>query len=274
MTQKVRTIPWMTKYTHIDQFTANNKMAAHPGHNFIFPKYHVMYNSGGSFDTNGVTWWTPGSNAAPSISNGTNFWGSTKFQCSMVNGKNYDQCIFHGSSVDDTAFKNSSFTYRDNAAHCNVRNAIGFACKNSIKGSYSDSGGDAQAYMQWLGLFYMNPTTRARVVYKADVKVAGSINMGSKYSNTNDYYYCYRISDARINDVRDKKLLLMGFGLQIYHSSRPAAHTSTFNLSQMRIIVGDGNGLVTYSNTNRLMICPVHDTVANFNTGKAWEVTS
>ena len=161
-------------------------------------------------------------------------------------------CFFVGDRTNATSFYASSYTYPMSSVSSMVRNAIGFSCQHTCSGSFSDSGGNAQAYLQKVGLIYAHPTTFKRHVYVADNKVGGSMNMNSKYSNNSNYWYCYRLSSSDITTVKDQQLVLMGMAFQFKHGSKPANHTSMCTLKNMRIIVGDGTGLVT--TPNRLLM--------------------
>ena len=69
------------------------------------------------------------------------------------------------------------------------------------------------------------------------------------------------LSSTDITTVKDQQLVLMGMAFQFYHGSRPANHTSMCTLMNMRIIVGDGTGLVT--TPNRLLM--VQHVLTNLN---------
>ena len=131
--------------------------------------------------------------------------------------------------------------------------------------SFSDGGGNAQAYLQKVGLIYAHPQTFKRHVYVADNKVGGDMNMNAKYSNKNNYWYCYRLSTDNIYTVNNEQLVLMGMAFQFKHGSKPANHTSMCTLKNMRIITGDGTGLVT--NPSRLLM--VQHVTTNLNSVKS-----
>ena len=172
----------------------------------------------------------------------------------MNNKLRYNTCAFIGAYTNNDNFYQNTYTYPSDARSSMVRNAIGFACKSNIVGSHSDKGGDSQAVIEKVGLVYAHPMTFKRYIFIANQKVAGSINLNQQYGNHSTKYYTYRISSSNIAFVKDQKLVLMGMGFQTVHTGKSMSRDSRINVSNMRIIVGDGTGLVNNQYTNRIMM--------------------
>ena len=248
---KVRGVPWMTYPASNSDYTTDG---AFPG---WFAGQEVLLNksfcSKNEPTMDGITWWgkidSTDGDFKPRDVFGTS--GSTT---ALQNGKRYNTCYFLGSYVDNASFQNNEYTYPTGATSSMMRNVIGFACQNDCGGSFSDSGGDAQAYLEKVGLFYAHPTTRKRYTFLANHKVGGNHSLNSKYSNQSQYHYAYRIASDKLPLVNSNKLIFMGMALQFVHSARPSSHTSRCTIKNMRILVGDGTGLVQPNNTNRIML--------------------
>ncbi len=225
----------------------------HPGQ-YPFENVYKWYNFGGSKTFNGVTWW---GNILPN--NQDNFkvqdlFGSTGGFTVLNNSKRYNTCAFIGADVRYTDFTENSFKYKESSRTSGVRNVMGFSCQNTCAGSFSDKGGDAQAFLEKVGLFYADRMSGNRYTYIADQKVAGSHSLNSSYSDQGTKWYTYRLSDADVEKVHTNKYLLMGMGFQFVHTGKAASHTSTCKLTDMRIIVGDGPGMVGPSVSSRIML--------------------
>ena len=256
---KIRGVPWMTKIDNFNQFSAGGFPGWHPGQ-AIFTE--TWKRAPWSNDTGRVieneTWWQNTNATAldftPSKLFGTTLPHQGGAYSSMNNKLRYNTCAFIGAYTNNDNFYQNTYTYPSDARSSMVRNAIGFSCQSNIAGSHSDGGGDAQAVIEKVGLVYAHPMTFKRYIFIAKDKVAGSHNLNSKYSNLSNYYYTYRISSSDINFVYDNKLVLMGMGFQTVHTGKSMSRDSRINLSNMRILVGDGTGLVSNSSTNRIMM--------------------
>lgn len=250
--QSVRACPWMTYPNSSSAFTGGGYPGWHPGQNPLNNKSyaHTFTNK---ITLDGVDWW--GGASPTRLDKPENFFRTDKsFQSSIQNNSRQNVLILVGSSVDLTSFTNPSFTYSDTAAGSRARNIIGFGCQNSCGGSYSDKGGNSQAYLEKVGFFYADPVTYRRSNYVASVKVSGNHNINQLYPDQSYYYYSYRLSDSDIAKVKDQKLLCMGMALQYVHDARTSTHTSACLIKNMRWIAGDGSGLVQPSQINRIMI--------------------
>lgn len=243
----VRAIPWMQKITSYNGHTNGDFYGWHNGQTVLLNHYK---NQSSSKTISGVTFSASGGSSASAWTDAKLFGNGVI--SSMVNGKDYTTSHYIGHRVQDSDFYNDDYTYVGGSQSSMVRNAIGFSCQHTCSGSFSDSGGNAQAYLQKVGLIYAHPQTFERHVYVADNKVGGDMNINSKYSNKNNYWYCYRLSLTNITTVKDHGLVLMGMAFQFKHGSKASSHTSMCTLKNMRIIVGDGTGLVT--TPNRLLM--------------------
>lgn len=255
---RIRGVPWMTKIDSGYQFSDGLYPGWHPGQAIFTETWKRGPWSNGSRQIEGENWWqntTAGSvNFAPSKVFNSGTPNSNGAYSSMNNKLRYNTCAFLGAYTNNDSFYNNTFTYPSDARSSMVRNAIGFSCQSNIIGSYSDAGGSSQAVIEKVGLVYADPITRKRYIYIANEKVAGSINLNSLYGNHNTYYYTYRISSSDISTVKEQKLVLMGMGFQTVHSGKSMSRDSRINISNMRIIVGDGTGLVNNQFSNRIML--------------------
>ena len=250
----VRAIPWMQKITSYDGHTNGDYRGWHNGQ-AILRNLAQEKNFGGSFTMDGINWWSDTVSSAAAWS-AVALFGDTGVTTSMVNGNRHNTCFFVGDRTNAGSFYAASYTYPMSSVSSMVRNAIGFSCQNNCQGSFSDGGGGAQAYLEKVGMFFADPNTGKRYTYIANQKVSGSHNLNQLYPNDGNYYYCYRLSDGNINSVHNNKLVLMGMAFQFVHSVKTAKHTSICNLKNMRIIVGEGTGLVTTPGT--LLICDIN----------------
>ena len=258
-TKKIRGVPWMTKIDNFNQFSGGAFPGWHPGQAVFTEtwKRAPWSNSTGRVIEN-ETWWqnttAGGMDFTPSKLFGTTLPHQGGAYSSMNNKLRYNTCAFIGAYTNNDNFYQNTYTYPSDARSSMVRNAIGFSCQNNIAGSHSDNGGDAQAVIEKVGLVYAHPLTLKRFIFIAKDKVAGSQNLNSKYSNLSNYYYTYRISSSNIQYVKDNKLVLMGMGFQTVHTGKSMSRDSRINLSNMRIIIGDGTGLISPSSSNRIMM--------------------
>ena len=267
----VRAIPWMQKIVSYDGHTNGDFVGWHNGQLVIYNVTNGRSFTGNSITMDGINWWADTISAGPAWTV-PNLFDHNAVRSEMVNGNRHNTCFFIGDRTNATSFYASSYTYPMSSVSSMVRNAIGFSCLNNCKGSYSNGGGGAQAYLEKVGMFYADPNTGKRYTYIANQKVSGSHNLNQLYPNDGNYYYCYRLSDGNINSVNNNKLVLMGMGFQFVHSVKTAKHTSMCNLKHMRIIVGDSGGLVTIP--NRLLICDVNErTLQEHKDGHALSIT-
>lgn len=249
MADKVRAIGWMQKITSYDGHTNGDFYGWHNGQTVLL-NHHECKSS--SKTISGVTFSADASGGAGGVWTDYNLFNSGGVVTQMVNAADHTTSHYFGHRVKESDFYNNDYTYVGGSQSSMVRNAIGFSCQNTCNGSFSDGGGNAQAYLQKVGLIYAHPQTFKRHVYVAGDKVGGSMNINSKYSNNNNYWYCYRLSSSDISTVNSEKLVLMGMAFQFKHGSKPTNHTSSCTLRNLRIIVGDGTGLVT--TPNRLLM--------------------
>ena len=249
MADKVRAIGWMQKITSYDGLTNGDFYGWHNGQTVLL-NHHECKSS--SKTISGVTFSADASGGAGGVWTDYNLFNSGGVVTQMVNAADHTTSHYFGHRVKESDFYNNDYTYVGGSQSSMVRNAIGFSCQNTCNGSFSDGGGNAQAYLQKVGLIYAHPQTFKRHVYVAGDKVGGSMNINSKYSNNNNYWYCYRLSSSDITTVKDQQLVLMGMAFQFKHGSKPTNHTSSCTLRNLRIIVGDGTGLVT--TPNRLLM--------------------
>ena len=258
-TKGVQHVPWATMITHPDQFTATNQYQWHEGTEVIDGRAKNWGGASSStFTTNGISWYRQGVSGG---SNGTgpDLWTSTGFTSSMQNGKNYNQVWFFGSQVDSGSFTNDTFTYANTCKSSFVQNVIGFSSQTDIAGSFSDEGGDAQARLEKIVFFYMNPTNRSRSTFELTKKLNGTISINSKFTKAmgrNKQWFGYRVHENHISTINNNKLLFMGIGMQFFHGSKVQSHTSANRISNFRIITGTSTTLKNYTETDRLYCFP------------------
>lgn len=251
----VRTIPWSTKVEDMSDFT-DTGWGWTSGTNPIFAKHHnIGAQSSSNFSTNGITWHRQG--VGQSAGSCNQLFTSDGFESYLDNGKAYNAVHFFGSRVDSSSFTNDSYTYDTNASSAFVKNAIGFAAITEIARSYSDSGGNAQARLEKICFFYMNPSSRARSTFQLTEKIAGNKNINSDFSSKSQKWFSYRLKDTDISTVRSNGLELMGIGMQFFHDYKRtvASHLSANKISQMRIICAEQSSNLLSSKSHRLLYC-------------------
>lgn len=248
---KVRGVPWMTyPASNLDYQTDGAFPGWFAGQEVLLNK---SYTSKNNPTMDGIKWWgTVDSNAGDMKPR--DVFGTAGSTTGLQNGKRYNTCFFLGSYVDNSSFQNNEYTYPTAATGSMMRNVIGFGCQTDCKGSHSDKGGDAQAYLEKVGLFYAHPTTRKRYTFLASYKLAGNLSLNQHHPDLGQYHYAYRIPGDKLPLVNSNKLIFMGMALQFVHDYKAAAHTSRCTIKNMRILVGDGTGLVQPNNTNRIML--------------------
>tara|TARA_Y100000768_G_scaffold32973_1_gene21636 strand:+ start:3159 stop:3980 length:822 start_codon:yes stop_codon:yes gene_type:complete len=249
-------IPWMTKINSVDHFR-NGWGPWAPGTQLISNEGINVSFSGGSHVIEDETWWSYELSDENNF-DAENLFGSVGCTTGMVNKKRTNTTHFTGTFCNNTSFLNNHFTYPDYATSSCMRDAIGFGLITDCAGSYSNSGGGAQAYLEKCGFFYADPTTRKRVLLMPNVKVTGNINLNQRHPDDTQhkYFYSYRLSDSDVQRVKDEKLLLMSLGFQFVHDYKSARHTSRCNLSYFRVMCGNGTGLVDPYQTNRYIMAP------------------
>ena len=256
MTDKiVRTIPWSTKIESHSDFT-DNGWGWTVGTNVILDRHEdIGAQSSSDFTTNGITWYRQG--VGQSSGSCQSMFESGGFESYLDNGKDYNAVHFFGTYVSTDNFRNDTFTYPTDASSAFVKNAIGFGCITDIGRSFSDSGGGAQAKLQKVCFFYMHPTSRVRHTYQLDQKIGGNTSLGSDFSNSNQYWFSYRLSDTNISTVRTQGLQLMGMGLQFFHGHKSVAgsRVSANKIRQMRVLVAEYSSYLRTAKTHQLLYC-------------------
>ena len=250
----VRTIPWSTKVESMSDFT-DTGWGWTSGTNVIFNKhYNIGAQSSSNFSTNGITWYRQG--VGEYEGNCNEMFTSDGFESFLDNGKAYNAVHFFGSRVDSSSFTDDDYTYDTNASSSFVKNAIGFASITETARSYSDSG-NAQARLEKICFFYMDPANRKRHTYQLTEKIAGNKNINSDFSDKSQKWFSYRLKDSDISTVTTSGLELMGIGLQFFHDYKrtAASHLSANKLSQMRIICAENSSYLRSSKTHQLLYC-------------------
>ncbi len=243
----------MARIDNPSQYSDGSFTGWHPGQYPVTNKFK-WYNFGGSKTFNGVTWWA---NILPNVDDEfapADLFSGTGGLTQLNNAKRYNTCAFIGADVNNSDFTTDGFKYGENSATSGVRDVIGFSCQNTCSGSHSDKGGDAQAFLEKVGLFYADINTGNRYTFTATEKVAGSWNLNNKYADQNLEYYTYRLKPSNIEAVNKNNYVLMGMAFQFVHTGKTASHTSRCTLKNMRILCGDGTGLVAPSVVNRIML--------------------
>ena len=256
---KIQHNPWSTVITHPDQFTKSDQFQWHTGTQTIYNKVKGWGSaSSDNFSTNGITWHRQGT-GGNTEGDQKSLWLSDGFVSQMQNGKNYNQIYFFGSQVDDSNFTNDAFTYSVTSKSSFIQDVIGFAAQTDIAGSFSDEGGDAQARLEKLAFFYMNPTTRARSTYLVDFKLGGTISMNSKFTKAmgrNKQWFSYRVDSGHVTTINNNKLAFMGIGMQFFHGSKVQSHTSANRISNFRLITGTSPYPGNYTQASYLYCIP------------------
>ncbi len=251
--RKVRGIPWMTKIDSWYQFSDGLYPGWSPGQSVIHNTAKGYSDGNGYVTIEGVKWWGDRLSTAPDW-NVNHLFGTTGVSVKLYNGTRHNTLVFIGANTDSASWLTNSNYYFGTHQSSMIRDAIGFSVQSNCKGSHSTDGGSSQAYLEKVGMFYAAPN-RKRYGFIANQKVAGDFNLNSKYpDNRNDKFYTYRISSSDINYVNDNKLILMGMGFQFVHEAKTMTRDSQCNLFNLRILVGDGTGLVNNQSTNRILI--------------------
>lgn len=267
MTKKINGLPWMQKIKDNSAFVDSVFKGYHRGNRMLYGTVSKNEFDGNNVNLEGITWYGSWTSTAEDWTVDNLFTSGVKTQ--INNKKDYNTCFFAGSSHVNTGFLNQTFNYPSTSISGMVRDAIGFAVRNSCIGSHSDKGGDSQAYLQKVGLFYADPSANnKRYIFLADQYMSGNFNINQPYpNNSQTYYYNYRLSEENIKKVNDKKLLLMGLGFQFFHGGKSASHTSVCNLSEFRILVGDGPNMID-ENPNRILIYNYDQNLGNYKAGE------
>ena len=251
--KKVRGIPWMTKISSWYQFSDGLYPGWHPGQRVLNTESRNTWNSSGYVTIEGTKWWGDRDSNMGKW-NVENLFNTTGVSTRLNNGTRHNTLHFVGGFTENTSWLNDSAYYFTSSESSMVRNAIGFSVQSNCAGSHSDGGGSSQAFLEKVGLFYAHPETRKRYGFVADQKVSGDHSLNQSYPDHSDKYYTYRISSSDINFVHDNKLVLMSMGFQFVHTAKSMARDSKCNLFNLRIMVGDGTGLVDNNYTSRILI--------------------
>jgi len=266
---KLRGVPWSI-YPGLDEhYSAGGFKGWHPNQEVISNKSTVLYEAK---TMDGITWWGD-TGSVDGQMEPENVFGTAGSATSMVNGKRHNTVFFLGTYTDHANFTNSEFTYPSDARSSMMRNVAGFGCRNSCTGSHSDSGGNAQAFLEKVGLFYAHPTTRKRSTFTAYEKVSGSHSLNSHYPNKNWYHYAYRLSSTSIRTIRDQKLVFMGMALQFVHDCKASKHTSRCSIKDMRVFCCEDLNTLMWQNTTRIMLIDSNKrTLSEYANGHAMEI--
>lgn len=239
-------IPWMQKVDRKEVFTTGNGF---PGWKTDQVASHNKCKRWGVNKTvDGITF--SASTTAHGSSDDTTGHDIYKYaglKQQIYNGKVHTTNAFIGSYVDDDAFYSDNYTYPSNASTYRALNVMGFGCYYSCKGSYSNKGGQHQAYMNKLALFYAAPNEGfKRKTCIANIKVAGDHALDKWFpNNSTNYWISYRVSDSDIQEIKDGNYLFMGMGMQFTHGQKVGTHDAVCNLSNMVLMCGDSyNGMV------------------------------
>lgn len=266
---KIRGVPWSIYPSSDSSYDAGGYIGWHQGQQVMSDRATYLSEAK---TMDGITWWgdEPSSEGdmLPSKIFGTG--GATS---AMINGKRHNVVYLLGTYTNHSSFTNSSFTYPSDARSSMMRNVIGFGCRNTCAGSHSDEGGNAQAWVEKVGLFYAHPDTGKRSTFLATEKLSGSHNINTKYPNSNQYHYAYRIKSGNIKTVHDDELVFMGMAIQFIHDTKASKHTSRCTLKDMRIICGENeNKLFWQTTTSIMLIDDKTRTLAEHANGHALEV--
>ena len=258
--KKIRGVPWNGRIDNVSQFDDGNFPGWNPGQ-IVFPE--TAYGRPtwtGSKQLDNIDWYQTTTAGTVDFSANKLFKDGAVAPdgavSTMSNATNHNTLAGCGAYTSNANFwDNNDFTFPSDARGSMVRNAIGFACKTTIAGSFSDDGGDAQAKIAKVGMVYADPSNFERKIFLADTQMFGNKTLGAKYDDTNEYWYSYRISNSSVTDVHDDKLVLMGMIFQMFHGSKASNHTSSIRAANMRIIVGDSvTGLVGPSVSSSIML--------------------
>ena len=246
-------IPWMQKITEARLTTPGEYFGWHDNQNMH--QRSIMGRISSDKTLSGEKFYSQQSGSGSNGSDSNNLWNGTGCNTTLQNGRNYNTCMFFGAGTDTSAFfDNNDYNYSANAVCSRALSVIGFGARWTCSGSFSDAGGDAQAYPEKVCLFYADPNnTFKRVVINANQKKSGNYTLGNKFSNNNTYYNSYLIPTDKINTVNTGNYIYMGMGIQFFHGSKASSHTSNCRMKNVRLICGDGTGLV--DTPSRILIC-------------------
>ena len=247
-------IPWMQKIDSESILTTDGSYYGwHANQNMH--QRSIMGRISSDKTLSGEKFYAQLSGSGSSGASSNNLWNSTGCITTLQNGRNYNTCMFFGAATDtDAFFDNNEFYYSANNVCSRALSVIGWGARWTCSGSFSDSGGDAQAYPEKVCLFYADPNDRfKRVVINANQKKAGNYTLGNKFSNKSNYYNSYLIPTDKIGTVNTGNYIYMGMGIQFFHGHKAQSHTSSCTMKNVRLICGDGTGLV--STPSRILVC-------------------
>ena len=265
-------IPWMQKIDQESLLTGTSTYYGwHASQNMH--ERSIMGRISSTKTLSGITFYSGNNGQGSSAADSNKLWTGDGCQTWMDNGKNYNTCMFFGAKTNTSEFFDSdTYYYPTNSVCSRALCVIGFGARWDCKGSHSNSGGDAQAYPEKVGLFYADPSNYfKRVCILADNKVAGNYTLNNKFGNDSTKWNSYRVSSANINTIKDKNYIYMGMGIQFFHGHKGMSRNSSCHVRNVRLMCGDGTGLVTGGSVNRILVCSYPSTqVQNWN--KEWDM--
>ena len=265
--KKVSACPWSAAYPDHASYT-NPQYGWHVGQQLFAP-----YINRRTSDTvlDGTTFHAGVGTQGTSEGDSYKIWNDDGFQTKLNNGKNYSTTVLFGTKVNASGFADSlsGYKYPDDSISSFLPHVIGFGFMSSAKGSYSDSGGDAQAYVVKVGLIYVNPTNGWRETLIPDQVSYKTFPINTKYVDNSTYeHYSYLLKSSDIDNVKNKDLRLTGMAVEYFHGHKGVSRDSSCYIKQLRMIVGNSSSLIT-GKPNRLLVANDYATTfGNFKAGK------
>ena len=253
-------IPWMQKIDSASVLTDDGKYYGwHANQNMH--QRSIMKIGTKDYTLSGEKFYTGTTASGSSGGDSNDLWGDKGCYVSVLNAKNYNTSFYFGAGTNTSEFfDNDTYYYPSNSICSRALAVIGWGARWTCAGSFSDNGGSAQAYPQKVCLFYADPHEHyKRVVIDANEKKSGNYTLGNKFNNNSTYYNSYMIPTSKIDTVGKGDYIYMGMGVQFYHGSKTKTHTSTCTMKNVRLICGDGAGLVT--TPNRIQVCSYPSTL-------------
>ena len=265
--KKVSACPWSTAYPDHASYT-NPQYGWHIGQR-LFAPYVNRRNSDTVLD--GHTFHSGVGTQGTDESKAHEIWSNGGFTTKLNNGKNYSTTVLLGTKVNASGFADSlsGYKYPDDSISSFLPNVIGFGFMSSAEGSYSDSGGDAQAYVVKVGLMYVKPSNGWRFTAIADRVSYKSFPMGTKYVDNSTYeHYSYLLSNTDIETVKNGDYRLTGMAIEYFHGHKGMSRDSACKIKHLRMIVGNSSTLIT-GKPNRLLVANDYATTfAQLKAGK------
>ena len=217
----------------------------------------IMGRISSSKTLSGITFYSQHAGDGSTKEDSNKLWTDDGCYTKLNNGKNYNTCMFFGAQTDTDGFFNvDSYYYPSNSITSRALSVIGWGARWDCKGSHSNSGGDSQAYPEKVVLFYADPNDNyKRVAINANEKVAGNYTLGNKFSNDSTKWNSYRVSSANISTIHSKHYIYTGMGIQFFHGHKSMSRDSVCHMRNVKLMCGDGTGLVTAGSVNRILIC-------------------